>query len=228
MRSPFTVVLGGCALALLVLPVSAQPPGGGRGGMGMGMGMMGSPGQLVRNTGVQKELKLSDEQIKKVKDVTAQIREKHQEELQSLRSMDQEERREKGPAIMRAINEETEKALGEILKPEQMNRLKQISLQQRGAQAFTEPKVQEELKLTDDQKDKIKTINEDAQKEAREIFQSGQGGGDFQEIMKKMNTLRSETFDKVKGILTDDQKKTWESMTGGPFEVKFEGRRGGA
>jgi Spy/CpxP family protein refolding chaperone len=225
MRSLLTAVVGGCALALFVLPVSAQPPGGGRGGMGRGG--MGGPGMLVNNKSVQKELQMTDDQAKKAREATQQVREKHQEEMQALREMDPQEAREKGTALMRTMSEEADKALADVLKPEQMKRLKQISLQQRGAQSFTDPKVQEELKLTDDQKDKIKTINADFDKERGEIFQSMQNGGDREEAMKKFATLRTETVDKVKALLTDDQKKTWESITGAPFEVKFEARRGG-
>jgi Spy/CpxP family protein refolding chaperone len=223
MRSLLKAVVGGCALLMLAATVSAQPPEGGRRG-GFGRGGMGGPGMLVNNKSVQKELQMTDDQVKKAQEVTKQIREKHQDEMAALRDMDQDERREKGAALMRTIGEETDKALGDVLKPEQMKRLKQIALQQRGAQAFTDAKVQEELKLTDDQKDKIKTINEDMRKEMGEIFQ---GGGDMEENRKKMTTLRNETLDKIKGVLTDDQKKTWEQMTGAPFEVKMEGRRGG-
>lgn len=225
MRSLLKTVIGGGAVLLLVLPALAQPPEGGRRG-GFGGRGMGGPGMLVNNKSVQKELQMTDDQVKKAKEVTQEIRQKHQEEMQALRDMDPDEGRQKRTALMRTIGEETDKALADVLKPEQMKRLKQISLQQRGAQAFTDAKVQEELKLTDDQKDKIKTINDDAQKEMRELFQSG--GDDREAMMKKIQTLRTETMDKVKGVLTDDQKKTWEQMTGAPFEVKMEGRGGGA
>jgi len=115
--------------------------------------------------------------------------------------------------------------LASVLKPEQSRRLKQISIQQRGSQAFNEEDVQTTLKLTDDQKDKIKTLNEDAGKEMREIFQNAQGN--FREAGEKAGAVRKETMEKVLALLTDEQKKSWKEMTGEPFEVRFEGPRGG-
>ena len=112
-----------------------------------------------------------------------------------------------------------------MLQPEQSKRLKQISLQMRGSQAFNEEEVQKTLNLTDDQKDKIKTINEDAGKEMQEIRQGAQGN--FQEMGKKMAALGKETMDKVSSLLTDEQKKSWKEMTGDPFEFKFEAPPGG-
>src|SRR5262249_14155829 len=46
-----------------------------------------------------------------------------------------------------------EKALAEILKPDQLKRAKQISWQQQGAQAVSVAEVAAALKLTDEQKD---------------------------------------------------------------------------
>ena len=54
--------------------------------------------------------------------------------------------------INKEMNESALKAVGEFLKPEQITRLKQISYQQRGAQAFSDPEVAKKLNLTDAQK----------------------------------------------------------------------------
>src|SRR5262249_19000190 len=99
-----------------------------------------------------------------------------------------------------------------------------ISLQQRGVQAFMDSEVEKKLKLTGEQKDKLKTIQEDATKEMREIFQNA--GADRAAAMEKIRTLRKESLDKASGVLTDEQKKTWKDMTGEPFEVRFERRQG--
>lgn len=63
-------------------------------------------------------------------------------------------------------------------------------------------KVQDALKLSDDQKDKIKKINSDAREEMRKEFQSG-GRPD----PEKMRQLRQDTSDKVKEVLNADQQK---------------------
>jgi len=220
MRIRLRFVLVTILVGAFAAPALGQPPFGGRGGG------FGGPGMLLQNKGVQKELKLSDEQIQKITDLTQKIRDKHKDDFAALEKLDQQERREKGMELFRSIGEETNKELASVLKPEQSKRLKQISIQQRGSQAFNEDDVQTTLKLTDDQKDKIKTLNEDAGKEMREIFQNAQGN--FREAGEKVSALRKETMEKVLALLTDEQKKSWKEMTGEPFEVKFEGGpRGG-
>ncbi len=216
--------------ALLAGPALAQrgPGGGGRFG----------GGSLLDNQSVQKELKLTDDQIKKVKEVTQSVYDKHKEELDALRKEGRQAQPEKRQELFKTIGEERNKALAEVLKPEQSKRYKEITLQQRGAQAFNDEEVQKTLKITDEQKDKIKTINEDAAKERQELFprRGGAGGGGrpdpaaFEEIRKKMAALNKETMEKVTAVLTDDQKKAWKDLVGAPFEIKFEppqGRPGG-
>jgi Spy/CpxP family protein refolding chaperone len=225
--------------ALLAGPALAQR-GQGRGGFGGGFGRgFGGPGFLLQNPSVQKELKLSDDQIKKITETTESIRDKHRDEFEALGKLEGDEQREKGQELRKKMTDETQKAMAEILKPEQNKRLKEITLQQEGARAFNDAEVQKALNLTDEQKEKIKTINEDAAKEMAELFPRGRRGGGggppdagaFKERMTKMATMRKETLDKVTSVLTDDQKKTWKEMTGAPFEVRFEfppgGPRGG-
>jgi Spy/CpxP family protein refolding chaperone len=233
MRSVLKTLLVLSLAGLLADPALAQR-GQGRGGRGG----FGGPDALALNPSVQKELNLSEDQIQKIKDVTQSIRDKHKDESDAVRNLQGDERREKNQELRKKISDETNQALAGILKPEQSKRLKEITLQQRSAQAFNDPEVQKGLNLTDDQKDKIKTINEDAAKDMRELFpqggRQGAGGGGqapdpsaFKERMTKVAALRKETMDKITSVLTEDQKKTWKEMTGQPFEVKYEAPQGG-
>lgn len=174
---------------------------------------------LLGNPDVQKELNLTEDQLTKVREVGQQVREKQKEAFGKLKDLPEDQRRDKAMEIFKSITTETDKALAGVLKPEQAKRLRQLELQQRGAQAFADAEIQKEMKLTDEQKEKIKTIGEDAAKEAKDIFQGAQG--DFQTAMTKMQTLRKETLEKVVALLTADQKKAWKDLTGAPFEFKF-------
>jgi Spy/CpxP family protein refolding chaperone len=210
--------------ALVAAPALAQPPRGGRGFAGPG-------GSLLTNKSVQQELKLTDDQMKKIETATQEVRQKHAQDFEALQGLDQQERREKMRELTQKVASETKTALAGILKPEQEKRFKQIELQARGARGFAEADVQKALKLTPEQEEKIKTINDDAQQEMRSLFQGGGGGGGPNpEAQKKMAEMRKETMTKVMAVLTDDQKKEWKEMIGDPFEIKFErgqGRRGG-
>jgi Spy/CpxP family protein refolding chaperone len=202
---------------LVSLAVAQQRPFGG-GGAGGGTAM------LLNNEGVQKELKLTDDQIAQVKKVSQEVREKFKGEFEKMKDVDKAQRGEKGAELFKKVNDETNKSLASVLKPEQAKRLHQIQLQIGGSEALTEPDVEKALKLTDDQKDKIKTIREDARKDMAELRKDGfkdKGG----EAFKKMAAVRKETVDKAMAVLTPEQKKIWQELTGAPFEVKFEFRR---
>jgi Spy/CpxP family protein refolding chaperone len=223
-----------CGLALLLaIPASAQQQRqrGGRGGRG-GFGGM-DLARLISNESVQKELKLSSDQVQKATAAAQDVREKHPVDRQALQDLSPEERREKMAAQSKIIDADTAKALAGILTPDQIKRLKQIELYNRGVNAFTEADVQKALNLTSEQKDKIKTIAADAQEEMRNLFprgqrgQGGQGGGNFAEMQKKMAEFRKSTMEKVVAVLNNDQKAKWHEMVGAPFEVQMQmGRRG--
>ncbi len=194
-----------------------------QGGRGMGMGMMGGGINLLANKSVQKELKLSDEQVEKVEKAATEIREKMMEKGQELRELEGEERQEKMQALMKEMATESRKVTDDVLKPEQAKRLEQISLQQRGTSAFADPELQTKLKMTDEQKNKVKDLNDEAMAAMQELRQ---GFADDREgTMKKMQDLQKETSGKAMALMTDDQKALWKDMTGEPFTIVQEQRR---
>jgi hypothetical protein len=215
---------------LLAVPAFAQQrqrgQGQGRGGRGGG-----GYGALISIEAVQKELKLDGDQVEKATAAVREVREKHADDFAKLQDLDQQERREKMMGLTKTVNDETVKSLDGILKHDQVKRLKQIELQNRqgGIGAFNDPDVQKALKLTDEQKEKIKTIAADAGEEQRGLRQQG-AGADRAEMAKKAAALRKHTMEKVMAVLDDNQKTTWKEMTGAPFEVQMQGggRRRGA
>jgi hypothetical protein len=119
------------------------------------------------------------------------------------------------------------KALKEVLNPQQHARLSQIQLQLRGIRAFTDADVQTRLKLNDQQKESIQTIIEDSDKERRELFGKGGGGGFGAEGREKIEALTKEARAKVEGVLSADQRKAFRQMTGPEFKLEFGGFGGG-
>jgi hypothetical protein len=217
MRTTFRAMFGLSLVALLASPTFAQQ------GRGFGMGG-GGLGNLIGNSGVQKELKLDDQQIEKAKEVADKAREKGREAREALQGLEGEERRTKQQEITKEANETALKAFGEFLKPEQLARIKQISNQLRGAQAFSDPEIAKKLNLTDSQKSDIQAINQEAATQMREIFSTAQD--DREGAMKKMTELRKETLEKAAAKLNDEQQKSWKELLGAPYEFKPDPRPG--
>ena len=175
------VVAGGLLLAGMMAVVQAQPGGFGRGGGG------GGPTGLVNNKAVQEDLKLTEDQVTKVREWSKDFGKKRFEIMQDkgidfkdFKSFNTPEGREKMAEVNAFVNKEAYKELGDVLKKEQIDRLKQIDLQQQGVNAFSTEEVASSLKLTDMQKTSVKGILGDFQKESREIRTEaggGKGGG---------------------------------------------------
>jgi hypothetical protein len=225
MRTLSRVLLAFGAVALLASVVAAQQPQ-----RGQGRGGFGGIGQLLDNKDVQKDVGLSDDQVEKAKKVAEDVRDKHKDDYAKLQDAPMEERFQKMMELGRQVNTETLKALDDVLKPDQVKRIKQIQLQSMtrftGPGIFLTPDVEAALKLEDKQKDDLKTMSEDYRKEAQEIRQSA-GQGNFQEVAKKMDGLRKESMDNALKVLNDNQKKTWEDLNGKmvDYQIGFGGGR---
>ncbi len=234
---------------LVIGPVVSQQPGGrgGRGGGGFGgFGGGGLAMMIGNNKQLQDELKVNEDQAKKLTDALAKVREETQDDTAKLR--DQNTSQEERDNIRKKIADANEKAVASVLKPEQVKRLHQIENQQANQRAplgmFAKADVQLALKLNDDQKDKIKGITTDLQKDLRDLQPAAGGGGNGgrggrggfgggfgappdPEMVKKQQGLRKEAMDSVVKLLNGEQKTTLEDLTGKPFELTFQNFGGG-
>ncbi|HEY2155551.1 MAG TPA: Spy/CpxP family protein refolding chaperone [Isosphaeraceae bacterium] len=210
MRTFGKLMLAFGACALMAAPAWAQ------GGGGFGMG--GGGAMLLSNKSVQKELKVSDEQAEKLNTLATDTMAKNRERFQGFQDLSPEERQSK----MREAQAELHKGLDGVLKPEQVVRFKQVEIQVAGFNAFGTPRVQEALKLTDEQKTKVREISDEARgaMPSREDFQS-----DREAAMKKRAEISKGATEKVTALLTEDQKKSWKDLTGEPFDYKPEAPR---
>lgn len=240
-QGPMAVVLT-AVLALVATDALAQrgggPGGGGRGpGGGGGFGGGGNQGglaSLLRVEQVREEIELMPDQTEALKklvdDRPERVRppegidfrtEEGRAELQKWR--------EKLVKEAEAAEEEVRLKLEEVLLPNQMERLDQISVQVRGVSALMTVRVIKELKISDGQQKKMKEASEKAQQEMmtkmREIFSSGDRDG----MREKMEEARKEVESKVTDVLTSDQKKAFEKLKGEAFEMprRERGGRGG-
>lgn len=201
---------------------SAQPPQRGQrpGGGGMG-GARATPQFLLANEAVQKELKLTDEQIEKVKAFApAQGRGAGGGGGGGAGGGG----RGRGQGNQEAA-QAAEKFVKESLTEPQQKRFKQIRFQVMEVSAFGNEEVQSALKFTDEQKSKVKTLLEDMNKERQELMPQrgggggGGGGGNPGEMQEKLAALTKTYTDKVHGVLTADQKSSWKELIGAEFKL---------
>lgn len=85
--------------------------------------------------------------------------------------------------------------------------------------------VQKDLKLSNDQKSKLRALQESMREEMQSMFQNGGGGGDRQAMMDQMRKMQEDHEKKVLAVLTDAQTKRLKQIAlqlGGPRALMSE------
>ena len=196
----------------------AQGPGGG-GFIGRGGGGFGFNGgaDLLRNDQVRKELELVDDQVQKLEKLGEEFRNQMREMFSGLRDLDESERRAKFEEIrgkMQTEGEAMQAKIDEILLPHQRDRLNQIRLQMQlrrsgTSGALSSDRVADALGLSDDQKTRLREVQEKVDRELRE----------------KVEQLREEGRNEILEVLTAEQRSKWQELVGDQFELQFDRSR---
>ncbi len=171
---------------------------------------------------MEKELDIVDSQ----REALAKVRTEAMTKMRTLYDMsipDQQERMKKYNEAAKALGEETEKKVLDILLPHQVKRIKQIALQMQlqsagygYSSAFQNDQLAEELKITDEQKAELIEKQKEVAKENQEKTQA---------FYKQ---LQEESREKVLSVLTPAQRKKLEEMTGEKFQWQAWQGQGGA
>lgn len=217
--------------------------GPGKQGRGPGGPMMNVDPQLglLRAPAVAKELGLSDDQVKRIEQLIEEMRSKPSAKLQGMSpeerrakaaefgKLSPEERHAKLGGMMKGRGEGMQAKLREILTSEQLNRLHQIGLQMRGPMALADPKVMEDLKITDEQRQQLAAVRDKAMQQIHGLMSKP---GDWQsmteESRQKATELRQQAGEEILKLLTPEQREAFEKMKGAKLELpaRGEGPRG--
>jgi hypothetical protein len=168
---------------------------------------------LLWERAVQEELHLHPDQAKKARELAGGTFRRFAPSFQTFRQLRPKERQQRFEAMTQAIDE----ALAAVLTPDQAKRLKQIALQQRGAMAWNDPEVAEELGLTPAQKSRIKAI----QAEARKKVAKAPPLGSPPKAWAQWKQAVGATNQRLLGVLTAEQKTRWDELIGEPFAGKI-------
>lgn len=179
---------------------------------------------LLKTEAVQKELDLNEEQTKSAGNLAAQMQSDAMEIMSGLQDLNEEERKQELPNLMKMMSEKGKELQGKVdklLNPKQTARMKELSLQRRGVAALQDDEIIAALKLSEEQKKQLAEIRESSAKQQEEVMKAviaGGGGGGRQAIQGKMEAMRKELGDKALAVLTSEQRDQFEKMKGAKFD----------
>jgi Spy/CpxP family protein refolding chaperone len=165
---------------------------------------------LLRQKSVQEELKLTDVHGKKIHEFASEQFKKARE-IHKLPEDQQD-------AKYNDLTKENEKFLSSLLSPDQRSRLDQVAMQVGGLMIAARPDIASALKLTSDQKAKLKELHKEARKEAMAILSDGKDEGTKEAELKKLHETNHK---RLFSILTPEQQETWKTLAGREFKGEF-------
>lgn len=202
------------------LVVSALSMAQGRGG---GMRMMGGGGMtmLLGRDDVKAEIKLTDDQSSKLDAQRQAMMEDMRARMQNGGGGGDRE------AMMKEFQEAAKKAEKEalaVLDDKQRARLKELWIQHEGNNVIGNEEIQKDLGMTNDQKAKVKSLQESSRQAMSEIFQKMQNNEiDRSEIRPLMEKNQKAMAEELGKILTADQTAKLKTMGGAPFKFDEQG-----
>jgi hypothetical protein len=161
--------------------------------------------RLLHQKAVQDELKMTDEQVKKVDALAQKLKDEREA------AIDKGEK----PDLAKMV-EKMDKAVAAFLKPEQLKRLKEIQLQVGGARVFNNPELVKEMKITDAQQKKLKELQDETAAEVKKIYEKDAESRD--EARKKVTELNNKVREKIIDLMEGEQKEKWKEKVGEPFQ----------
>ncbi|MDR3197032.1 MAG: Spy/CpxP family protein refolding chaperone [Planctomycetaceae bacterium] len=227
------------SVAVFSTLVLAQPGGQAPGGPG-------NPGErdraripgggvelLIRNAEIKSQLDLTEEQVGKLLKLSEELRPRRPERPQGSGGMPSREEMQKFREEAEKRIDEGQAKINQILTPEQQEKFKTLQFQLIGGldSPFLNVRSLDVLNLTDEQKAKLKAINEEREAESRAAFEK-RGQVDWrrlsQEDREKLrselqaeNEVRTKKFaDQIKAILTPEQKEKAEKLTTEAKEIR--------
>lgn len=214
-------LFGTCVVALMLLgltaigaraadePAPAKPSTEGRAPRSM---QGGGDLMLLRLEVVSKDLNLSEDQTAKLKQIGDDAKKQMTDLRDSLKDASREDRRAK---LEEAFKDVGAKVNG-VLNEQQQARLKEIRLQLRGPSALSDPKIAEELKVTDDQKQSLK---DQAGERRKAITAAIQDAGGREKAADKIKQILKDSNEKMEAVLTPEQREQFDKMKGKKIDL---------
>jgi hypothetical protein len=178
------------------------------------------PSFLVFRDKVQEELKLSNEQKKKLEKRLQGTQQDTMQLFQRLVDEEPEEREKALHAYREKAQENLAAFLQGLLQEKQSQRLRQVMLQRDRLFALLgNPEVAQELEITDEQRHQFVEVAQEFQKKFDPLMKEAQKGGNAQEIGPKIRKIRKEQEERIEALLSDAQKKQWKELLGKPLDL---------
>ncbi|HXG10212.1 MAG TPA: hypothetical protein VNK04_10515 [Gemmataceae bacterium] len=170
---------------------------------------------LFMNAAVRRELNITDEQLSRLSQALDRTFGRFQDDIARLNTLDERARAAQLQQLGRNFDALMMRSAGDILNEQQLTRLRQLEVQRRGFGALIDAEVQQRLNLTADQVARLRALNEEFERESRDILKGADPNREL--ALQRYNEFQTRIWDRVNTILNEQQRRTWAQMTGNRF-----------
>ena len=172
------------------------------------------------NQEVRQHFKLSDEQYNQLNKGYGTYYGQYQTGMKDIgKDMTDEQRTLKMRELQQGFDKNmSTTANGVFTDPQQKERYNQLYLQYQGYNAFSDPIVQQKLNLTAEQRQQLGQQGQAWNKQMN-TFSTGYTT-DPEGTTKKFNEMRTQNGERINTVLTPDQQKSWQQITGPSYNFQ--------
>jgi hypothetical protein len=214
LASVLTAVILSPALAYGQAKGSGQPPAGQGPSMFQG-GIQQSP--WFNSPAVRQQLNMTNDQFNHLNTAHQNAWKQYQQGINGLdKNLSDDQRQQRIRDLeQNYYNSFSNSANSVFTDAQQRQRYNQLYWQYRGYGAFDDSAVANKLNLTPDQRAKLNQYRQDWSQQMNELGPLYQSDRD--QAAKQFNTMQNQAGKNLNTLLTPEQQKTWQQMTGEPY-----------
>lgn len=173
---------------------------------------------VAENPRYRADFPLGPDQLERLKRATDLARQQMRDASKGVGELKGAERQKALLEGYKQAGDAYERELAAVLKPGELKRLRQISLQMRGGGglAFRDQAVRDELKLTGEQRTKVDEILKEVGAKMGRISRQLSDPKTRVEATEQANALNKELLENLVDLLDEAQKARWKEMLGDP------------
>ncbi len=201
-------------------PAQQNPALQGRGGNQVQEGFNGGFQQTpwFANPQIRKQLQLNDEQFNRLNQSYMQAWQQYNQGINGLdKQLTNEQRMQRMQELNQGLYKRYSTDIDETIADRAARRrFNQMDWQYRGYAAFNDPTIQQQLNLNQEQLLKLQQYQNEWNNQLgiwRKEYSNDREG-----VAKSFQEARKEVQDRIKSILSPEQRKIWADMVGKPFD----------
>lgn len=176
------------------------------------------PPQIYRMNDVTKSLNLTEQQLRDLNTATTDTQNRLAKDYEKAAALTGQERANQLQQLNQQYNTDWNKAATKVFNENQARRYQQLQYQYGGFNTFNDPAVQQQLKLTDEQRKALGQSIDWSNQQMQTINQ--QGVTDNQKGMQLYRDYQQQYQERMNKFLTPEQQKAWQQMTGEQYNFQ--------